>query len=568
MHRHGNRTVAVGLTALLAACSGGTTTPGGFDAPPVTPDAFSCTDRCSVGERACASTVAYQECGNFDQDSCLEWSPTRNCQPGEKCLDGVCDVACTDECTTGAIRCTSDGTGTEACVADPTSGCMVWDDPVPCDAGESCSGGACSATCEDECADGSRQCAGTGYQVCGNHDGDECLDWGPVTPCGAGETCSDGECASSCVNECATGARECSGTGYRTCGDFDPDACLEWSAVVPCDAGMACSYGECTATCTDECTAGTFQCTGTGSGYQECQNTDADTCLEWGAVVTCPPATECDPSGSIATGVCVDVCGCDFIAGVCEPGTPDSTAACACDGDCAGGGSPCVADAYCDSWCPAGADPDCGCACDYNEYCEAASVGSSATCTCDPSCELHEVACSDDGHCDTWCPTGVDPDCGTGVDPCRVRWVDVGWRWADEMTLAGNYDLPDPVELGSWALLSPDLSAGEATMSVRLAAEHSACIDAIGVDVWGYDDSLFGDGAEVYLYNWDTWEYDMLTYTVGYGSTGSWWSNTVSIVSPYLLCGTDLCWIDVKIGASAWDNTHLSDVWVSAYYAP
>lgn len=31
-------------------------------------------------------------------------------------------------------------------------------------------------------------------------------------------------------------------------------------------------------------------------------------------------------------------------------------------------------------------------------------------CACDSDCDLYET-CEGDGHCDTWCPTGSDPDC-------------------------------------------------------------------------------------------------------------------------------------------------------------
>jgi len=49
--------------------------------------------------------------------------------------------------------------------------------------------------CPDDCLPaGSRQCSGNGYQVCGNTDEDECLEWGTVTACGTDETCSNGRC--------------------------------------------------------------------------------------------------------------------------------------------------------------------------------------------------------------------------------------------------------------------------------------------------------------------------------------------------------------------------------------
>jgi hypothetical protein len=484
-------------------------------------------------------------------------------------VDGDCEVACTDACSEGSVKCNADGTATQDCELDSGTGCWVWGAEVDCGTGETCSGGQCSASCVDECTTGSRQCDGDGYQICGDFDSDACTDWGPVTDCALGETCSDGFCSTSCTNECSQGAVQCSGaTGTQSCGDFDSDNCLEWGPVSPCATGETCSNGVCATSCTDECSqTGDAQCTPSGGGFQECGDFDADNCLEWSTVTTCDSAA----GETCVSGACVVACDCDFNAGICEPEAPGSTTACGCDPDC---GTPCGQDGHCDSWCPAGQDPDCACACDYNEYCEADAQGSSATCPCDPDCELHEVACSDDGHCDTFCPdppaADADPDCG-GVDPCRDRWITVGWRYADELWLTGNYESPDSVEGAPWVLLSPDLSSGEAEIWVEFAEERSLCVDQIAFDAWGYDDSLFGDGAEVYLYNWTTFQWDLLAENFA-GGSADWVFNTVATnVQDYLLCGSGAeakCYINGKIGASAWDNTHFQDVWVDVHLTP
>jgi protein MpaA len=69
----------------------------------------------------------------------------------------------------------------------------------------------------------------------------------------------------------------------------------------------------------------------------------------------------------------------------------------------------CAIDGYCDVLCEA--DGDCECPCDYNSACEAAMRNSTATCACDGNCFDGRVACQADQHCDTWCPEGADPDC-------------------------------------------------------------------------------------------------------------------------------------------------------------
>ena len=103
-------------------------------------------------------------------------------------------------------------------------------------------------------------------------------------------------------------------------------------------------------------------------------------------------------------------CGCDYNP-VCEAMSRDSTEPCDCDPDCRGGGEACSLDDHCDTWCPADVDPDCSCGCDYNPVCEVEARGSTVACGCDPDCAGGEVPCGDDGHCDTWCPSGTDPDC-------------------------------------------------------------------------------------------------------------------------------------------------------------
>ena len=64
----------------------------------------------------------------------------------------------------------------------------------PCDQNGTSYNLAVCRGCTDECASGAKQCSGTGYQVCGNTDADPCLEWGTVTACGTLETCSNGNC--------------------------------------------------------------------------------------------------------------------------------------------------------------------------------------------------------------------------------------------------------------------------------------------------------------------------------------------------------------------------------------
>jgi hypothetical protein len=459
--------------------------------------------------------------------------------------------------------------GALGCTLAVLAACAATPEPVAADGGtpppgvdvapaDGQRGADVAELCADECAAGARRCAAGGWQTC-TVGADGCARWGAATACPAGESCSDGACAASCVNECTLGARECAGrTGYRECGNFDADACLEWGPATPCPADESCALGACVAGCQDECTAaGARQCTSAATGYQACGDYDGDGCLEWGPAVACGSGETC--SG----GVCAALCACDFYDGVCEPQSPGSTVPCACDPDCAGGALPCTHDGHCDTWCPPETDPDCECACQHNEYCEAAAPGESATCACDPDCGLHDVACADDGHCDTYCPPGADPDCG--ADACRERWLDVGWRWGSELALSGVFDAPDPAAGDpAWVLLSADgwAGGGSGEILVSFAAEHRACMQALDVEVYGYDDSLLGSGAKLYLWNWSTSRYDLLPQALG--SDEGWYENIVEDPAPYLACGSGpraRCFADARVSASTWDNSHV--LWVA-----
>lgn len=103
-------------------------------------------------------------------------------------------------------------------------------------------------TCTSYCSTaGLTQCHdATGYKICGNYNNDTCLEWSAITACPSGTTCSGGQClAVSCGNDCATsGATQCDGTtGYKTCGNYDDDSCYEWSPLYVCPSGKICSAG-------------------------------------------------------------------------------------------------------------------------------------------------------------------------------------------------------------------------------------------------------------------------------------------------------------------------------------
>ena len=272
--------------------------------------AGGCENECTTaGSKAC-EVNAVKECGNHDADDCLEWGTPVPCGNGETCSNGTCGAAgsCDDECNVlNAKQCS--GNGTQKCGDFDEDTCLEWGSVVSCGEGQTCSGGNCAVGCEDECTTvNAKKCAGNGVQLCGNFDGDVCLEWGDPAPCAQGETCSGGNCAVGCINECSTmGAANCEGDGVKLCGDYDEDACLEWGTVSACAQGQSCSSGECFDGCVAECDmVGDVACE--GNGTKECGEYDSDDCLEWGSVVACADGETCSLGLCAAAGECTDEC--------------------------------------------------------------------------------------------------------------------------------------------------------------------------------------------------------------------------------------------------------------------
>ena len=272
-----------------------------------------CRDICSLGSTLCLDEQTIQVCGNFDTDACLESGADVACGSGERCEAGACvpqNQACTDECSaSGETVCLGDAVRT--CGQFDSDSCLDLGVPSACGVGESCSAGTCSPTCTDTCpSDGATQCSGDGVSTCSDANNDGCLEWSTPSQCGAGESCSNGACSSgACADECSSaGAPTCApdGFGVSLCGQYDGDACLDRSSAIPCPLGFGCQNGLCVATCTDECTSGAARCGQDGTSLETCGNFDSDPCLEFGGSLACPGGASC--SGNACQIACTDEC--------------------------------------------------------------------------------------------------------------------------------------------------------------------------------------------------------------------------------------------------------------------
>jgi hypothetical protein len=111
-------------------------------------------------------------------------------------------------------------------------------------------------------------------------------------------------------------------------------------------------------------------------------------------------------------------CECNYWGGICEAIAKCANAVCLCDTDCTTPDgaleSACVFDFHCDTFCPTGEDPDCSGE-DDGKWCESAVCDDVAG-VCEIGCDYdadcaHSDACQADGYCDSGCPGLSDPDC-------------------------------------------------------------------------------------------------------------------------------------------------------------
>lgn len=347
-------------TRCKASARGCVAEPGGDVEPGDCGECRAGEARCELGKRVVC------EC---DESGCLRWGEARVCDSDAYCdeASGECRLGCVDACREGAARC--DGVRVQRCRKDDFSDCMVWGELESCGEDSHCDveRGECVPLCADECREGQTECVGEDYRVCGQFDGDACLEYGEVTGCGTDSVCRAETQACqevSCGTSCIPGARICSEDGLsvwvcrarpgggcfdyeieRQCdagfvcdedgedaqcvkGAFEEEVCeVGMARCTPdgmsvetcvandfgnawefraCGEGMVCNAGACGKTCQDMCEEGARQCSGK-SGTQVCQMASSG-CTVWADDAPCKTAQYCDG------GACRYYCGDD-----CEP---------------------------------------------------------------------------------------------------------------------------------------------------------------------------------------------------------------------------------------------------------
>jgi hypothetical protein len=325
--------------------------------------ARTCQAECTVMGATRCNGETWQTCADANGDACLEWGSSVPCPDGQACDQGRCTATCVGECDErGSQSCNGLG-NLVTCEARQRDGCLRWGTPVPCPAGRSCSQGACRRACQNECLPaGAPTCEGNAVRSCGESDGDPCPDLGTPVWCNAGQWCADGRCSAQCRAECsAQGARRCvDSLDWAVCQPWPDNPCLHWSTPHACPAGTVCSNGQCLTTCVAECTvSGARRCTSSRGGFRTCGNWDGDTCLEWGWAEACPTGMKC------SAGECARACRdeCDQVAALRCDGSARFQTCGDVDGDgCLEWGTPqsCEEGHQCQGGrCTPGCHPDC-----------------------------------------------------------------------------------------------------------------------------------------------------------------------------------------------------------------
>jgi hypothetical protein len=100
--------------------------------------AATCSDECMTGQTACDGASAVRTCGQFDADSCLDWSPATACGSNQTCAAGACST--TQACSNGSAcddgnACTTDDTCSSGMCSGEQTTCGAQ--PTQCESGYS-----------------------------------------------------------------------------------------------------------------------------------------------------------------------------------------------------------------------------------------------------------------------------------------------------------------------------------------------------------------------------------------------------------------------------------------------
>jgi formylglycine-generating enzyme required for sulfatase activity len=262
-----------------------------------------CADECTTGTNRCQGQ-GYQTCGQYDTDTCLDWSPVIGCRTDEICResDGQCVLACEGKpcpCQPGDTQtCTEVGecrNGSRTCTAGQFGPCewQVGPKPEECDGKDNdCSGtpddNLTAPACEKQegvCKGAVKKCGGAaGWASCS--DGDytaraqsQVLLYEPLEKACDGQ---DNDCNGKVDEPAGCCQANCTG---RVCG---PDPVCGTSCGICSSTDECNAQGQCVAVCAPKCT-------GRACGPDPVCGTSCGTCPAWS---TCDAAGQCSVPGT------------------------------------------------------------------------------------------------------------------------------------------------------------------------------------------------------------------------------------------------------------------------------
>ena len=257
-----------------------------------------------------ACNLGTTKCGEICVDTSID---TRNCgscytscKAGEVCSSGKCTLSCQSTLTNCSGTCANLTADSKNCGACGTK----------CATAEVCASGKCASQCPSSLSTCSGACVNT------NTDRDNCGKCD--TKCKAGEVCSSGKCALSCQSELT----DCS----SVCVNLKKDPTNCGACGTKCNVGEVCSAGKCALSCPSKLT----DCSGSCANLQK----DPTHCGKCGtkckAGEVCSDgkcALSCQSSLTDCSGLCVnvqtDLANCGKCGTKCNAGEACSAGKCA-----------------------------------------------------------------------------------------------------------------------------------------------------------------------------------------------------------------------------------------------
>jgi MYXO-CTERM domain-containing protein len=144
-------------------------------------------------------------------------------------------------------------------------------------------------------------CNGASPQQCAL-GGNGCYALQNDAACAAGQVCGHGTCQATCADQCTAGTSQCSGSSaVQVCGTYGTVPCTAWSPATACPAGQTCAGGVCTSpACSDDCEPGATECQ--AGALLTCTGQKAGGCHTWGAPTPCMTGQVCQAGGCAASG--------------------------------------------------------------------------------------------------------------------------------------------------------------------------------------------------------------------------------------------------------------------------